>query len=366
MKIKFLDLNRIHSNLSKKFLIIFKRHLKNSDFILGKELLKFEREFAKYCGTKYCVGVSSGTDALRLSLISLGIKKGDKVIVPDFTFIATATAVVHVGAEPVFCDIEEDTLGINPFDLEKKITSKTKAIVCVHLFGNPCNIKEILKIAKKYDLKVIEDTSQAHGAQVDNKKVGSFGDLGCFSFFPSKNLGALGEAGCIITNKKKLYEHILKLRNCGRNFRNDFTELGFNNRLDTLQAGFLRIKLKYLDKWNQERKRIVSWYKKFLKLKEVKFLPEEKYGTCVYHILSILCKRRNELADFLKKKGIETKIYYEKPLHLQPCFKFLGYKKGDFPISEKISKNILSLPLYPGLRFEEVKFICESIKRFYQ
>ncbi len=366
MKIKFLDLKRIHSPLHKEFVKSFEKHLKNSEFVLGRSLRKFEEEFAKYCGAKYCVGVSSGTEALKLSLIALGVKRGDQVIVPDFTFIATATCAVYLGAEPVFCDIEEDSLGIDPQEVEKKITKKTKAIICVHLFGNPCDIKSILRIAKKYKLKVIEDACQAHGAHAGNKKVGTWGDVGCFSFFPSKNLGALGEGGAIITNKKKIYEYLLELRNCGRDSKNNFTKIGFNDRLDALQASFLRIKLRYLDKWNHQRRKIVSWYKKFLDSQEIRFAPQEKYGKSVCHILSILCERRDELINFLRKKGVETKVYYPLPLHSQLCFKYLKNDPLEFSVSKKIAKNILSLPLYPGLKIEEVRYVCKAIKEFYK
>ncbi len=368
MNVKFVDLKRMHYPFVDEFSVYLRRHIKDSDFILGKDVELFEEEFARFCGAKYCVGTSSGTDAVKLALLACGVKKGDEVVVPTFTFIGRILGAVYLGARPVFCDVEDDTLGIDIQDLKSKITFKTRAIVPVHLYGNPCNIEEILKIARKRGIKVIEDACQAHGARLSSsgKMAGSVGDCGCFSFYPSKNLGALGDAGAIITNRKDIYRRLKKLRDYGRSSKYVSHRLGFNNRLDTIQASFLRLKLKYLDRDNQRRRKIASWYRGLLEgLEEVKVLPQEKYGDCIYHILAIICPYREKLSLFLRKKGIETGIHYPVPLHLQPCFKKLGFKKDKFPVSERLSKSVLSLPMHPYLRKGEVEFVCRNIREFY-
>ena len=368
--VKFVDLKRLHSSLVSSFTKTLRRHILNSNFVLGESVQRFEKNFSSYLGVKYAVGVNSGTDALMISLKSLGLEKGEEVIVPAFTFVSTASSVVLMGGRPVFCDIEEDTLGMDVEDLKKKITSKTKAVICVHLYGNPCNILEIKRICRKNKIFLIEDACQAHGAKVkfrgSFKFVGTFGDCGCFSFYPSKNLGALADGGMLVSSKKSIYKKALILRDCGRISKNVFLHPGFNTRLSSIQASFLDIKLRYLDEWNRRRKKIAGWYKQLLEdVPQVKIVPEEKYGECVYHLIGILTSQRDALLEFLKSKGIEVGIHYPFPLHLQPCFKYLNYKKGDFPVSEKIASSILTLPLHPYLSYKEIRYVCYQIKKFY-
>ncbi|MDP8234033.1 MAG: DegT/DnrJ/EryC1/StrS family aminotransferase [Candidatus Saelkia tenebricola] len=365
MKIKSIDFSREYDLLKNKLDKKFSTVSSSGGFILGKELIEFEKEFAAYCGVKFAVGVNSGTDALYISLLSLGIGQGDEVIVPDFTYIATAMAVSYTAAVPVFCDIKEDTFEIDPKDLERKITSRTKAIIPVHLYGHPVEMRSILKIAKKHNLKVVEDCAQAHGAKIKGKKVGGFADCGCFSFYPTKNLGCYGDGGIIVTNSDRLYKKILKLRDYGRESKYRHVLIGYNSRLDTLQAGILRIKLEYLDVWNNKRKELAYYYNEYLKGIDEIILPNEKeMHEHVYHVyVARIKKNRDVLIKQLFDLNIPVLIHYPIPCHLQPVYKNLGYKKGDFPVSEMCAKEVMSLPLYPFLKKEEVRFIASSIKK---
>jgi dTDP-4-amino-4,6-dideoxygalactose transaminase len=346
-----------------------KKVIESGNFIGGEEVKNFEKEFAKFCKTKYAISVNSGTDALFLALKSLGIKEGDEVITTPFTFIATVEAIVNCGAKPVFVDIELDTFNIDASKAEKVITKKTKAILPVHLFGQLANMVEIMKIANKYKLFIVEDSAQSVGAEYNGKKTGIFGDLGCFSFFPSKNLGAMGDGGMVITNKKKLAEKIRLLKNHGSSFKDKYKNLliGINSRLDTIQAAILRIKLRHLKKWNKKRKEIADYYSKNLReIKEVKIPVTKENGSHVFHQYTILAGKRNELKKYLENNNISAKIYYPLPLHLQPALKYLGYKKGSFPNAEKAAKEVLSLPIYPELPPKQQNFIIEKIREFYK
>ncbi|MCM8800303.1 MAG: DegT/DnrJ/EryC1/StrS family aminotransferase, partial [Candidatus Omnitrophica bacterium] len=327
----------------------------------------FEKEFAHFCGAKYAVGVSSGTDALFLSLLSLGIGEGDEVIVPVFTYIATALVVSHTGARPVFVDIREDTYNIDPEKIEKLITKNTKAIIPVHLYGQPADMPRILELARKYKLKVIEDAAQAHGAKIKiNHKwqmVGSIGDIGCFSFYPSKNLGALGDGGLIITDSQKIYKKLLILRDYGRISKYIHKIIGYNCRLDTLQAAILRVKLKKLLKWNRLRQESAKKYNRYLKDIKGIITPYVSEGVeHVYHIYAIRTKFRKKILEEFKKRGIISLVHYPLPLHLQPAYKDLGYKRGDFPIAEKVSQEILSLPIFPHITDRQIRYVVEAIK----
>lgn len=365
MNVPFVDLFREHKIIEKEIIKKFKKILKNSDFILGEELFLFEKEFAEYSGARFAVGVSSGTDALYLSLLALGVGKGDEVITASNTFIATVYAILYTGAKPVLVDCEEKTYTMDVSMLEKKINKNTKAIIPVHLYGHPANMEEILKIAKKYNLKIVEDAAQATGAEYRNKKVGTFGDTGVFSFYPSKNLGACGDGGMIITDDQKIYEKIKIFRNYGQKEKYKHIDLGFNHRLDTLQAAILRIKLKYLDMWNSLRREIADEYRKRLQNVEEVVLPfEEKDVRHVYHLFVIRANRRDKLREYLLKRGISTGIHYPVPVFNQPVFKNLFQEK--FPLSEKISREIISLPMFPLLKREEVKYVAEEIKKFYK
>lgn len=364
---EFLNLKKQYKKVKKEIDLAVKNVLDNAVFIGGKEVENFEKEFAKFCSVKYSLSVNSGTDALFLSLKALDIKEGDEVITTPFTFIATAEAIINCNAKPVFVDID-DTFNIDVSKIEKVITKKTKAIIPVHLFGQTSNMDEILKIAKNYKLFIIEDSAQAVGAEYKGKKAGTIGDLGCFSFFPSKNLGAMGDGGMITTNDRRLADRIKLLKNHGSSFKDKYKNLiiGYNSRLDSIQATILRIKLKYLNNWNKKRRDIADYYNKGLKGVGDIFLPiikEDRNHT--FHQYTIKTKKREKLREYLKKEGTPTMIYYPFPLHLQPALKYLDYSKGDFPITERVSKEVLSLPIYPELGKEEQDLIIKKIKEFY-
>lgn len=368
VKIPLIDLVRQYKGIEGEIKEVLNSVFEKGVFILGENVEKFEKEIADYCGTSYAVGVASGSDALELSLKALDIKEGDEVITTPFTFIATAEAVCANGATPVFVDIELDTYNIDPSLIEKRITKKTKAIIPVHLFGHPADLDIILPIAKKYNLKIIEDCAQAIGAAVDSKVVGGFGDVGCFSFFPSKNLSGYGDGGMVVTNNKELYDKIRMLRVHGAINKYDHQLQGRNSRLDELQAAILRIKLKYLDKWNEQRRKNAKRYDELFdsfKLGLGLIKPvEHKRVKHVYNVYSVRTKNREGLKDYLASNQISTAIYYPIPLHLQKVYKFLGYKEGDFPNSEKAARGILALPIFAQLKREEIDFISKCIYDF--
>lgn len=373
MKVSFIDLKTQYQEIKGELNKALNRTFNRGDFILGKEVRLFEEEFARYCGAKFAVGVNSGTDALFLGLLSLGVGKGDEVIVPAFTFIATALAVSFVGARVVFVDIDQDTYNIDVEKTERAITKKTKVILAVHLFGQPADMKSILNIAKKYNLKVIEDCAQSHGAEyklkIKNeelkiKKVGSFGDIGCFSFYPTKNLGAFGDGGMVVTDNEDVYKKLLMLRDYGRQSKYEHIILGYNSRLDTIQAAILRIKLRYLNRWNAMRRKNAKIYTNKLKDIEGVIVPQEvDHARHVYHIYAIRVKNRDAIIKELIKKGIGALIHYPIPLHLQKVYKNLGYKREDFPVSEKIAKEVISLPIYPHLRETQIQIVVKELKR---
>ncbi|MFA6190589.1 MAG: DegT/DnrJ/EryC1/StrS family aminotransferase [Candidatus Staskawiczbacteria bacterium] len=370
--INFLNLKAQYSSIKKEISSAVNRVFESGNFIGGAEVEKFEKEFASFCGTKYAISVNSGTDALFLSLKVLGIGIGDEVITTPFTFIATAEAIVNCGAKPVFVDIKGDTFNIDVSKIEKVITKNTKAIIPVHIFGQMANMTEIIKIAKKYNLYVVEDACQSVGAEYKGKKSGTIGNLGCFSFFPSKNLGAMGDGGMVATNNKKLNDKIRLLKNHGSSPKEKYKNLiiGINSRLDSFQAAILRVKLNYLSKWNSERIRAASYYSNNLKeVKEIQApILKDKNGH-VFHQYTIRlhsAQVRDKLKNYLEKKGIPTTVYYPLPLHLQSALKYLSYKIGDFPEAEKVSKEVLSLPIYPELSKDSQGFIIKIIKEFYK
>jgi len=362
MEIPFLDLKAQYSSIKDEIDKIISFLINNAAFILGEELEEFEKEFAEFCNAKYSVGVSSGTDALIIALRSLNIGYEDEVITVPNTFIATAEAISLVGARPVFVDINEKDLNIDPYAIKEKINEETKAIIPVHLFGQPADMRSILDIAKENGLFVIEDACQAHGAEFEGKKVGTFGNIGCFSFYPAKNLGAYGDGGAVITDNENLYKEMLSMRSHGEVEKNRHEIIGSTNRLDNLQAGILRVKLKYLNGWNGKRRENASIYRKYLSgLKLV--VPEELEGRKhVYHLFVIRVKNRDKVREELFDRGISTGIHYPTPIHLQKAYDFLGYKEGDFPVSEKVADEILSLPMFPELSEEQIKYVCNSLK----
>lgn len=399
---QFLDLKKQYRSIKKEIDNAIKKVLDSGRFIGGKEVELFEKEVAKFSGVKYAVSVNSGTDALFLSLKALGIGPGDEVITTPFTFIATAEVIAACGAKPVFVDIDPKTFNIDPEKIAYKLSKlgklsklKVKALLPVHLFGQMADMSEIMRIARKYKLFIIEDAAQAIGAKMkfrvssfkfQVKMAGSIGDCGCFSFFPSKNLGAYGDGGMVVTNNKKLADKIRLLRNHGSSPKEKYRNLvlGTNSRLDAIQAAILRVKLKHLKDWNKARAEKAAYYSnKLTKLtKQVSTYQLSKPSkliclhppfvapgnTHVFHQYTLRVNKqvRNKLVSYLKKQGIPTMIYYPLPLHLQPAFKYLGYKKGDFPESEKAAKEVLSLPVYPELRRKDQDYIIKKIKEFYE
>jgi dTDP-4-amino-4,6-dideoxygalactose transaminase len=345
---------------------IIDKILTEAEYILGKENNFFEKEFARYCDIKYAVGVASGTDAIILALHAIGIKQGDEVITVANTYISTVLAIIRVGAKPVLVDCDPITYQIDTKAIESVITKKTRVIIPVHLYGYPADMNEIKRIGYKHHLFIIEDACQAHGTIYNNKKAGTFGDIGCFSFYPSKNLGAIGDGGCIVTNNRHVSNMIKIMSNIGQKNKNQHVILGYNSRLDTVQAAILRLKLPYLDRYNFRRRQIAQIYNKLLSNLPIVIPPKEtKQIQSNYHLYVILTQQRNQLATYLKQKGITCGIHYPSPVHEQQCMKFLGYKHGDFPISEKLSKKILSLPIYPELTKSEILYIAKMIRKFY-
>jgi dTDP-4-amino-4,6-dideoxygalactose transaminase len=366
MKINFVDLKRQYHKYSREFNQAIKEVLEKTDFILGGEVQRFEKDFARYCGTKYCLGVASGTDALLLSLKSLNMGTGDEVITAANTYIATVLAISMVGAKPILVDMNPETYNIDVEKIEKNITKRTKAILPVHLYGQPADMEPITKIAQKYNLYLVEDACQAHGARYQQKKVGSFGDAAAFSFYPGKNLGSYGDGGAITTNNQKLAEKIFMLRNYGQKVKYHHLIKGYNSRLDTIQAAILRAKLIHLDSWNKKRRRIAKLYNQLLSKIEGVVIPKEFPNfESVYHIYLIQVEKRDQLREYLAQKGITTLIHYPVPIHLQPAYRDLGYKKGNFPITENFCNRIVSLPMFPELNDKEIHFIVSSIKKFY-
>lgn len=365
MKVNFVDIQKQYKEHEKEFDTAIKKVLTRGDFILGEDVRLFEEEFAKFCGAKYCIGVASGTDALFFALKAMDIGSGDEVITAANTFIATTLAISMTGAKPVLVDMDPQTYNIDVSQIEKRITKKTKVIVPVHLYGQPADMEPINKLAKKYKLKVLEDSAQAHGALYKGKRTGGLGDVAGFSFYPGKNIGAFGDGGAITTNDKKLADKIILLRNWGMKVKYHHEIKGYNSRLDTVQAAVLRVKLKYLDKWNKRRREIAKKYDKLFA--DTSFITPHmlSYVESVYHVYLIQVPKRDELLEYLKKNDISAGIHYPIPLHLQKANKDLGYKRGDFPNTEKYSKKIISLPVFPELRDEEIEFIVSKVKKFY-
>ncbi|MBX2841911.1 MAG: DegT/DnrJ/EryC1/StrS family aminotransferase [Flammeovirgaceae bacterium] len=367
MNIPFFSFDKMQLNCKDEIKEEVGKVIDSNWYVLGKRLFEFEKVFAKYSQTTYALGVGNGMDALLLSLLALGIGKGDEVIVPAHTFIATFMAVTQTGAIPVPVDVASETANINPNLIEKSISKNTKAIIPVHLYGASCNMEEILTVAKKYNLKVIEDNAQAVGGTFKGKKTGSFGDVNATSFYPIKNLGALGDAGGITTNNLDIYQKIQKIRNYGSSEKYVHDRVGVNSRMDEIQAAVLSVKLKYLDEWNRDREKIAEIYWENLNLiGDLKLFASNKYQFSVNHIFAIRSKKRDELQTFLQKNGIETLIHYPIPPHLQKAYFELGYKKGNFPIAEEIAKTVLSLPIYPGLKSSEQDYIIKTIRNFFE
>lgn len=359
--IPIVDLKRQYLSIKDEIDGAIRNIIDNTSFIMGKPVEEFENNFANYCNAEYCVGTSSGTSALYLVLKALGIKEGDEVITVPNTFIATSEVISQVGAKIKFIDVDEETYNMDVEKLKNTIDENTKAIIPVHLYGHSCDMDQILEIAKEHNLKIIEDCAQAHGTKYKDKKI-PIGEIGCFSFFPAKILGAYGDAGCVVTNNEELANKIKLLRNHGREKKYEHLIEGFNHRLDSLQAAILNVKLKYLNEWIERRRNNAKLYSGLLK--NVIMPIEKDYSKHSYYVYTIRVKNRDKLQEFLKENGIATQIYYPIPLHLQSAYKNLDYKEGDFPVTEKIAKEILSLPMFPELTEEEIKYICEKVNYF--
>lgn len=365
MKVEFCSFRPMHNEIRNELDSAYNKVMDNSYFIKGKECELFEKEFAEYCGANYCIGVGTGLDAIYLILKALNIGKDDEVIVPSNTYIATALAVSYVGAKPIFVEPDIENYNIDVSKIEEKITKKTKAIIAVHLQGRACDMDKINEIAKKYNLKVIEDAAQSHGAKYKGKRVGTFSDAAAFSFYPGKNLGALGDGGCVVTNNKEIADMVRALGNYGSDYKYHHIYKGTNSRLDELQCAFLRVKLPYLEKWNEFRREVAKRY-----IEEIKnpliVLPvkSDEIYEHIYHVFVIRCDRRDELEKYLNDNGILTVKHYPIPMHLQQAYSDLGLKEGNLPIAEEISKTVLSIPMFYGIKDEEINYVIETINNF--
>jgi dTDP-4-amino-4,6-dideoxygalactose transaminase len=364
MKVAFTDLHAPAHDIQRDLHVALQRVLDSGWYILGHELERFEEEFAAYCTVQHCIGVGSGTEALHLALKAGGIQSGDEVITVSHTFIATALAITWTGALPVFVDVDPDTYTMDPRLLEGAITSKTKAIMPVHLYGQCADMDPILDLAKKHDLWVIEDAAQAHGATYKGHKAGSIGDMGCFSFYPTKNLGACGDAGAVTTNNSELATKLRLLRNYGQTEKYCHPTIGYNSRLDELQAALLRVKLPHLNAWNAERRRLAYHYHSFLAA-DTHTPVERNESEHVYHLYVIRTSQRNRLQAFLHTRQISTLIHYPIPIHCQQAFQHLNVDRTRLPVTEEAATKVLSLPLYPGMLDEAVRAVETAISEFF-
>lgn len=364
MRIPVADLRAQHEPLRGELIDAFTRVLDSSAFVNGAEMEAFEHEFAAYCGAAHAIGVANGTDALALGLRAAGIEPGDTVALPAFTFAATIEAVVHVGARPLLIDIVPDTCLLDPHALEKALRQRpVRAILPVHLYGQPAEMDEINAVARQHGALVVEDAAQAHGARYRGRCAGTLGHLACFSFYPTKNLGALGDAGAVTTSDAGVAQRLRMLRDHGQSAKYVHAMVGFNSRLDTLQAAALRIKLRHLDRWNERRRTLAARYRDALSgMDAVRLLQIRPDCEAVYHLLIARCEQRDRLRAALTSAGIGTSIHYPVPLHLQPAFVSLGYREGDFPVSEAAAREVLALPLYPELGEAQVDEVCRTVR----
>jgi len=363
MQVPLLDLKRQYSSIKNELDQAVFSVLADTKFIMGPEVKSFEEKMAEYCQAKFAIGVASGTDALLIALRACNVGSGDEVITTPFSFFATAGVITRLGATPVFVDIDPYTYNIAPEHIEKKITKKTKAIMPVHLYGQCADMDAINLIAKKHHLKVVEDAAQAIGAKYKSKKAGTLGDFGCFSFFPSKNLGAAGDAGMVTTDNPEMAELVRILRVHGAKPKYYHSLVGYNSRLDTLQAAILSVKLKYLDGWTKKRREHAEAYNSAFKGLDLITPKEENFNYHIYHQYTLAVKNRDKLSAVLKENQIGHEVYYPVPLHLQKCYQFLGYKEGDLPVAERKAKEVISIPIYPELTLEERNFVIETVKQ---
>jgi dTDP-4-amino-4,6-dideoxygalactose transaminase len=360
-EIPFFDFTRENAWIQQEISEAIERVFESGRFVLADECTAFETEFSSYIGAKYGIGVNSGSDALFLTLKALGIDEHSEVITVSHTFVSTVDSIVRCGAKPVFVDVEPDTYCINTAKIEERITERTKAILPVHLYGHPADLDEVLQIARQYDLSVVEDACQAHGTEYKGKKVGSFGNAGCFSFYPVKNLGAYGDGGMVTTNDRSVAERVKLLRNYGQSRKYYHDLVGINSRLDELQAAMLRVKLSRLDEWNEKRRRLAELYTEILEQMDVVLPRERPYAKHVYHLFVIRLARRDDCQRFLQKSGIQTQIHYPIPVHKQKAYTAFQSTK-DLAVTQTICSDILSLPLYPSLTAEEITYVGRTTK----
>lgn len=365
-RVPYLDLSAQLRPIRAEVDAALARALDNNTFCLGPDVVAFEKEFAEFCGVKHCIAMNSGTSALHIALMLLNVGPGDEVITTPYTFAATSWAISYVGAKPVYVDIDPVTFNLNPALVEKAITPRTKAILPVHLYGHPFDIEALSAISKKHNLPIVEDAAQAHAATFQGKRVGGFGASACFSFYPAKNLGAIGEAGALVTNDDAAAIRAKALREHGSKVRYHHDEVGFNYRMEGIQGAVLRVKLKHLDAWTKRRQAIAHRYQGLLKDTPLT-LPKEYPGyDSAWHLFTVRHARRDELKQYLETNGIGSAIHYPLPLHLQECYKPLGYKLGDFPVSEESAKTCLSLPVFPELTDAQVDRVAQVVKEFFK
>jgi len=367
MLVPFVDLRAQYRSIREEIDAAIARVLERSAFVGGEELDRFEEHFAAFCQVKHAIGVGNATDALFLALRALGIGQGDDVIVPANTFIATSEAVSATGARPVFADVEEETATLDPVALEASITPHTVAVIPVHLYGRPARMEPILEISRRHDLAVVEDAAQAHGARYQGRRVGSWGTVACISFYPAKNLGAYGDGGAVVTSNEALARRVRMLRNHGRTEKYLHEMEGFNSRLDNLQAAILDVKLQHLEGWNQRREEIAAKYRRLLsELQGVQLLAPAEPGEHVYHLYVVRLRDRDGVRKRLAEAGIATGIHYPIPLHLQPAYRDHRYREGDFPVSERLAREVLSLPMFPELAQEAQDYVIQQIRAFFE
>jgi dTDP-4-amino-4,6-dideoxygalactose transaminase len=365
LSIPLVDLKAQYRNLRAEMEPVLAEVLNQAHFIMGPNAQAFEQEFAAYCGARYAIGCGSGTDALIFAIQALGIGVGDEVITTPHTFIASAECISLAGATPVFVDIDPRTYSMDPNLIEEAITERTRAIVVVHLYGNPAPMDKIMAIAKKHGLVVVEDCAQAHGATFQGQRLGTFGDIACFSFYPGKNLGAYGDGGAVVTNRTDLADRVFRLRNHGRapGAKYEHSEVGYCSRLDEVQAAVLRVKLRHLDAWNKARRAVARQFSELLQGADVILPMESQGGEAVYHLYVVRVRNREEVQAQLRAEGIECGVHYPVPLHLQPAYANLGYLPGKYPMAEVVSKEVLSLPIFPEITKEQIITIVTAVRR---
>jgi dTDP-4-amino-4,6-dideoxygalactose transaminase len=365
-KIPYLDLPAQFRPIRKEIDAVIARTIDNTSFCLGPDVAQFEKDFAKYCDAAHCVGFNSGTSALHVALMLLNVGRDDEVITTPMTFVATSWAISYVGAKPVYVDIEDATFNLDPKLIEKAIAPRTKAVMPVHLYGQPFDIDPILAICRKHKLPLVEDAAQAHGAKYNGKIIGTFGEISCFSFYPGKNLGACGEGGALVTNNAAFAARARSLREHGSSVRYYHDEVGFNYRMEGIQGAVLAVKLKHLDKWTQERRRVAKRYTELLAGTPLQLPKQASWGESVWHLYVVRHSKRDDLKKHLEANGVGCALHYPLPLHLQKCYASLGHKAGDFPVAEKAARECLSLPIYAELTEAQIQRVVAVIKDFFR